>query len=475
MAKMLLLALGLCVAGAVPVPSRNQLRFMEDIGLSQFMHFSVNPWSSIEHNCVGDSPKCIPASVFKPTNLSTDQWVQTAVAFGAKEICLTAHHEGGFALWDTAFTNYSVMHSPYGKDVVADFVQSCKKFNIQPCYYMGPNANGWLSNHLKVSAKEFIRLQLGMLEELLTKYELPPSRLWWDHYPKGCGGLAPCPEGSFPDAWPLFVKLIREKSPDTIICPGPDCDGHQGESGLATYPSWFPCNPQPDPTDPSVVLKCVDHSPKASLTGFHPYEACATMHNGWFCKGDGADLKTNIYWSAGQIWDHYMKSVGVGWVNTLNAPPGTTGQIPEPLVKEMTIFGNALKSLLKPVVPPINNIVGQTCQNTTIATVKLSSSARIDFNAIITREDLKFGQRIVTYALDYSGDLGKTWKQISGQVHGQSVGAQMIDFVSPPPEGGLHEVRLRCISSMAEPVYVRSFSLHKGSRPAEESVESLLI
>ena len=30
---------------------------------------------------------------------------------GAKEICLTVTHEGGFALWPSNFTNYSVAHS----------------------------------------------------------------------------------------------------------------------------------------------------------------------------------------------------------------------------------------------------------------------------------------------------------------------------------------------------------------------------
>lgn len=112
---------------APPKPSANQLRMMSRGGLAQFMHFSVDPWSSIQHNCVGSDPQCIPASVFNPTNLSTDQWVEAAVAFGATEICLTAHHEGGFCLWDTQYTNYSVMHSPYGKDVVAQFVESCQK------------------------------------------------------------------------------------------------------------------------------------------------------------------------------------------------------------------------------------------------------------------------------------------------------------------------------------------------------------
>merc|ERR1719352_528482 len=112
-----------------PLPSPNQLRLMQNVGLAQFMHFSVDPWSSIEHNCVGDSPQCIPAAVFNPTNLSTDQWVETAVAFGAKEICLTAHHEGGFALWPSRNNlGYTVAASPYKKDILKQFVASCKKY-----------------------------------------------------------------------------------------------------------------------------------------------------------------------------------------------------------------------------------------------------------------------------------------------------------------------------------------------------------
>ena len=47
---------------------------------------------------------------------------------------------------------------------------------------MGPNANGYLANHLNVSVDEFIEAQLGMLRELLTNYGTDyVSRLWWDH------------------------------------------------------------------------------------------------------------------------------------------------------------------------------------------------------------------------------------------------------------------------------------------------------
>ena len=64
------------------------------------------------------------------------------------------------------------------------------------------------------------------------------------------------------------------------------------------YPVWYPCSPQ---TQNGTVLTCGGHAPDATLKGFHPYETCATMHNGWFCKGDGVGGR-NTYWSAAEIW-----------------------------------------------------------------------------------------------------------------------------------------------------------------------------
>lgn len=105
-------------ANSPAIPSAPQLQMM-DTGLAQFMHFSVDTWSNIEHNCVPvGTSKCLPATLFNPSNLSTDQWVEAAVAMGAGEICLTAHHEGGFCLWDTEYSNYSVMNSPYEQHTI---------------------------------------------------------------------------------------------------------------------------------------------------------------------------------------------------------------------------------------------------------------------------------------------------------------------------------------------------------------------
>jgi len=56
-------------------------------GFTQFMHFSVTTFADEEHNCVHGT--CLPASDFNPSNADPEQWVLTAKAMGASQICLT--------------------------------------------------------------------------------------------------------------------------------------------------------------------------------------------------------------------------------------------------------------------------------------------------------------------------------------------------------------------------------------------------
>ena len=477
-----------------PLPSEGQL-FVQELGLSQFMHFSVNPFSeSTQHNCVNgtgvDAPPCLPAAVFNPTNLSTDQWVETAVTFGAKEICLTAHHEGGFALWDTAYTNYSVMHSPYGKDVVAQFVKSCAKHNVKPCYYFPPNANGWLMTH-NASREEFERVQMGQMTELLTKYDPPPSRLWWDHY--GDDGKGPCwepgtpkigpnpvlcPYGTFPADWKRFIALARKLSPTTMLCPGPDCVSGYQHVGFPPYPVWLPCN-EKNGKGMGCTLKDHEMPGSANLTKaqqtFGALTYSGSMHRGWFCNGDCLQGK---FWNATRIWQTYVAIVGIGRTATLNAPPGTTGQIVPELADAMAQFGRKMKELMKPVTPSAiqYNLTSTTCDNTVVGELHLGANGGAGeylINAIMTKEDLARGQRITSYALDYQEGEGPSTSWIpfklgnfSGPnnvaaegVHGLSVGARIIDFV-PPTRA--KKVRFRCLSAAGGNVYLSSFSAHSG-------------
>ncbi len=62
--------------------------------------------------------------------------ISTAKSFGAKYIVLTTRHHDGFSLYDThGLTDYDVMHTPTGRDLIKEFVLECRKNNIIPYFY----------------------------------------------------------------------------------------------------------------------------------------------------------------------------------------------------------------------------------------------------------------------------------------------------------------------------------------------------
>ena len=53
------------------------------------------------------------ASIFNPTELNTDQWLETAHKLGAQYAVLVAKHCSGFSLWPTEAHDYSIKQSPW--------------------------------------------------------------------------------------------------------------------------------------------------------------------------------------------------------------------------------------------------------------------------------------------------------------------------------------------------------------------------
>ena len=97
------------------------------------------------------------AAVFDPTQLDTDQWIQTVKAAGIEYAVLVAKHGSGFSLWPTAAHDYSVKRSPWKNgvgDIVADFVASCWKYDLRPglYYHTGYNAYCNVDNPVRVRA-----------------------------------------------------------------------------------------------------------------------------------------------------------------------------------------------------------------------------------------------------------------------------------------------------------------------------------
>ena len=83
-------------------------------------------------------------------------------ALGTKEICLTAAHEGGFALWSSKFTPYSVKASSWkgGKgDVLREFADAANKWGIKIGYYLNVQDDGFMHLVANYSCAEFSRRQ----------------------------------------------------------------------------------------------------------------------------------------------------------------------------------------------------------------------------------------------------------------------------------------------------------------------------
>lgn len=154
---------------------------------------------------------------FCPQPGCTDLWAEAAKNAGMEYLCLTAKHHDGFCLWDTATTDYSVMHTPCGRDLIAEAAESCRKYGLRfAIYYSLPDwhcpcsVQGW--NHALPKQnpgdtpswdayKAYLRAQI---EELLTRYGKVDA-LFWD---------IPAPEEQYD---PTVNEFVRSLQPGILI------------------------------------------------------------------------------------------------------------------------------------------------------------------------------------------------------------------------------------------------------------------
>ncbi len=72
---------------------------------------------------------------FNPVQFDPDAWLDLMADAGMEYICLTTKHHDGFCLWDTKQTDFNVMRSPYGKDIVAMLADACRRRGVPLCLY----------------------------------------------------------------------------------------------------------------------------------------------------------------------------------------------------------------------------------------------------------------------------------------------------------------------------------------------------
>ncbi|MFW5980591.1 MAG: alpha-L-fucosidase [Halanaerobiaceae bacterium] len=77
---------------------------------------------------------------FNPVKYNPDKWLDLMEKAGMEYICITTKHHDGFCMFDTEYTDYNIMNTPYGQDVVSQLAEACHRRNIPlGLYYSIPD------------------------------------------------------------------------------------------------------------------------------------------------------------------------------------------------------------------------------------------------------------------------------------------------------------------------------------------------
>jgi alpha-L-fucosidase len=111
-----------------------------------FVHWSMDSQlgSVISHSMVGASDQYVEEYInvlpttFNPVDYNPDKWMEIAKLAGVKYMVFTTKHHNGFCMWDTKTTDFNIMNTPYGKDIVKDYVDACRKSGMKVGFYFSP-------------------------------------------------------------------------------------------------------------------------------------------------------------------------------------------------------------------------------------------------------------------------------------------------------------------------------------------------
>ena len=260
---------------------------------------------------------------FNPTEFNAHDWVSMAKNAGMRYITLITRHHDGFSMWDTKYSDFNIMNTPYHKDVVKMIADECHKQGIQLFLYYSlldwrRNDYSWWTGRTGQGTgrtvhgdwNDYIKFMENQLTELLTNYgEI--AGIWFDGYwdqtaPEGAKDRTPRVDWHLPEIYALIHKL----QPQCLIgnnhhmtpLPGEDFQMFekdlpgQNKSGLS-------------------FQKASDQL---------PLETCETMNGSW-----GFNIKDDNYKSVPELIHYIVNAAGRNANFLLNVGPMPNGIIQE--------------------------------------------------------------------------------------------------------------------------------------------------
>ena len=236
------------------------------------------------------------AEEFNPVEFDPYFYVKSAKKWGMKYLVFTAKHHDGFAMYDTKVSDYSIMNTPYGKDIVKQLADACEQEGLIFCLYYSqmqdwehPDGNGntWDFDASKQDFKRyFYGKALPQVKELLTNYGRI-GMIWFD------------------TPYDMPIELCRELA-DTVRACQPDCliNGRVGY-GLGDFR---------EAADNAIPVLSRDEC----------WESPMTLNHTW-----GYSHTDNDFKEPSAVIENLVRIVGKGGNLLLNVGPDALGNIPK--------------------------------------------------------------------------------------------------------------------------------------------------
>ena len=106
-----------------------------------FIHFGLyaapgrHEWVQRYENIKAEDYEARYMKRFNPDRYDAREWVSRAKAAGMKYMVLTTKHHEGFCMWDTKTTDYKITNTPFGRDVVREYVDACREAGMRIGFY----------------------------------------------------------------------------------------------------------------------------------------------------------------------------------------------------------------------------------------------------------------------------------------------------------------------------------------------------
>jgi alpha-L-fucosidase len=274
---------------------------------------------------------------FNPVKFDPEAFVDLARSAGQRYMVFTTKHHDGFCMFDSAYTDYKITNTPYGKDIVAQLAKACDGDGMPLGFYYSPPdmhhpgfrdttkpaSENWHGEPQRLEWPTYLAYMRLQVAELLTHYG-PVAIVWFD-------GLND--QRKYDGA--RTIEMIHELQPATLVNDrlGVDADYETPEQFI---PTAIPTKGvRLTGIDPKVSSRLKNSIPRPE--DFRLWETCMTINNTWAYNKNDRDFK-----SEQTLIRSLVEVASRGGNFLLNVGPQPDGQIQPEFQRRLRAIGDWL-------------------------------------------------------------------------------------------------------------------------------------